>query len=43
MMNLSDVKMGYMGDELDYNYRDSMVVTMKGVDIELERILTIFT
>ncbi|XWS27361.1 hypothetical protein CRYUN_Cryun26dG0108700 [Craigia yunnanensis] len=43
MMNLSYVKMGYMGDELAYNYRDSMVVTMKGVDIELERILTIFT
>ncbi|XVF78878.1 hypothetical protein PTKIN_Ptkin14bG0172800 [Pterospermum kingtungense] len=39
--NLSDVQMGYMGD--DRYYQDSVVVTMKGVDIKLERILTIFT
>ncbi|XVF78877.1 hypothetical protein PTKIN_Ptkin14bG0172700 [Pterospermum kingtungense] len=41
MMNLSDVEMGYMGSE-GY-YQDSVVVTMKGVDIEFERILKIFT
>ncbi|KAK8985577.1 hypothetical protein V6N11_068830 [Hibiscus sabdariffa] len=39
MMSLANVQMGYMEGEY---YRDSMVVTMKGVDIELERILTIF-
>ncbi|XVF78913.1 hypothetical protein PTKIN_Ptkin14bG0176200 [Pterospermum kingtungense] len=46
MMNLSGVRVGYMGDypkgNLDY-YGDSVVVTIKGVEIELERILTIFT
>ncbi|XVF78908.1 hypothetical protein PTKIN_Ptkin14bG0175700 [Pterospermum kingtungense] len=40
MTNLSDVEMGYLGD--DY-YQDSVVITMKGVDITLEKILTIFT
>ncbi|KAL4308410.1 hypothetical protein GQ457_01G003540 [Hibiscus cannabinus] len=42
MMNLAEVQMGYIGDDYGSNYRDSMVVTMKGVDFELERILTIF-
>ncbi|XVF78895.1 hypothetical protein PTKIN_Ptkin14bG0174500 [Pterospermum kingtungense] len=41
MMNLSDVQMGYMGD--GQYYQDSVVVTMKGMDIQLERILSIFT
>ncbi|XVF78876.1 hypothetical protein PTKIN_Ptkin14bG0172600 [Pterospermum kingtungense] len=41
MMNLSDVQMGYMRN-VQY-YQDSIVVTMKGVDIQLERILKIFT
>ncbi|XWS16872.1 hypothetical protein CRYUN_Cryun33cG0018400 [Craigia yunnanensis] len=29
-MTLFDVKMRYMRDDLEYNYQDSMVVTMKG-------------
>ncbi|XVF78899.1 hypothetical protein PTKIN_Ptkin14bG0174900 [Pterospermum kingtungense] len=41
MMNLSGVGVGYMWN--DKYYRDSVVVTIKGVEIELERILTIFT
>ncbi|KAL4271202.1 hypothetical protein GQ457_13G004440 [Hibiscus cannabinus] len=38
MMNLSQVQMGYISSY----YQDSVVITMKGVDIELKRILTIF-
>ncbi|KAK9025615.1 hypothetical protein V6N11_038476 [Hibiscus sabdariffa] len=38
MINLSQVQMGYMSSY----YQDSVVITMKGVDIELKRILTIF-
>ncbi|XP_017639892.2 receptor-like protein 43 [Gossypium arboreum] len=41
MMGLADVDMAYMGDRFQY-YTDSMVLTMKGEDIVLERILTIF-
>ncbi|XVF78890.1 hypothetical protein PTKIN_Ptkin14bG0174000 [Pterospermum kingtungense] len=41
MMNLSDVQMGYMEARNGY-YQDSVVITMKGVDIEFQRILTIF-
>ncbi|GMJ05310.1 receptor like protein 6 [Hibiscus trionum] len=41
MMSLANVQMGYIGDGSSY-YHDSVVVTMKGVDLELERILTIF-
>ncbi|XVF78879.1 hypothetical protein PTKIN_Ptkin14bG0172900 [Pterospermum kingtungense] len=43
MMNLSDVQMQYMGTDAPYYYQDSIVVTMKGVDITFERIQTIFT
>ncbi|XVF78916.1 hypothetical protein PTKIN_Ptkin14bG0176500 [Pterospermum kingtungense] len=42
MMNLSNVQMVYMEDSNEY-YQDSVVVTMKGVDIEFVRILAIFT
>ncbi|XVF04389.1 hypothetical protein REPUB_Repub05bG0078200 [Reevesia pubescens] len=42
MTNLSDVQMRYMADYFDY-YQDSIVVTLKGVEIKFERILTIFT
>ncbi|KAE8681117.1 hypothetical protein F3Y22_tig00111342pilonHSYRG00178 [Hibiscus syriacus] len=38
MMNLSQVQMGYRSSY----YEDSVVITMKGIDIELKRILTIF-
>ncbi|KAA3467768.1 receptor-like protein 12 [Gossypium australe] len=41
MMSLADVQMGYIGAEDTY-YRVSVVVTMKAVDIELEKILTVF-
>ncbi|XVF78887.1 hypothetical protein PTKIN_Ptkin14bG0173700 [Pterospermum kingtungense] len=41
MMNLSDVQERYMEVKAGY-YQDSVVVTMKGVDIELTRIVTIF-
>ncbi|TYI96195.1 hypothetical protein E1A91_D01G054200v1 [Gossypium mustelinum] len=41
MMSLADVQMGYIGAEDTY-YRVSVAVTMKGVDIELEKILTVF-
>ncbi|MBA0849178.1 hypothetical protein Goshw_012522, partial [Gossypium schwendimanii] len=41
MMGLADVDMAYMGDRFQY-YTDSMVLTMKGEEIVLERILTIF-
>ncbi|OMP04291.1 hypothetical protein COLO4_09799 [Corchorus olitorius] len=41
MKNSSDVGTGYIGNS-DY-YHDSVVITMKGADVNLERILTIFT
>ncbi|KAG4161176.1 hypothetical protein ERO13_D01G042166v2 [Gossypium hirsutum] len=41
MMSLADVQMGYIGAEDTY-YRVSVAVTMKGVDIELEKIPTVF-
>ncbi|KAE8683765.1 hypothetical protein F3Y22_tig00111191pilonHSYRG00234 [Hibiscus syriacus] len=41
MMSLGDNQMRYM-DDGSYYYQDSLVVTMKGGDFELERILTIF-
>ncbi|TYH86599.1 hypothetical protein ES332_D01G055300v1 [Gossypium tomentosum] len=41
MMNLASVPMKYIGSNSKY-YIYSMVVTMKGVDIMLERVLTIF-
>ncbi|MFQ6621063.1 hypothetical protein Gotur_002254 [Gossypium turneri] len=41
MMNLASVPMKYIGAKSKY-YIYSMVVTMKGVDIMLERVLTIF-
>ncbi|XP_017985309.1 PREDICTED: receptor-like protein 12 [Theobroma cacao] len=42
MMNLSNVQMKYMENPNGYNHF-SMFVTMKGLDIEVERVLTIFT
>ncbi|XP_022716770.1 receptor-like protein 12 [Durio zibethinus] len=42
MMASADVVVRYMGDRRAY-YHDSVVVTMKGVDVKFERILTIFT
>ncbi|TYI41946.1 hypothetical protein ES332_A01G062800v1 [Gossypium tomentosum] len=41
MMNLANVDMAYMGGPSQY-YTDSIVLTMKGEEIVLERILTIF-
>jgi hypothetical protein len=43
MMNVNDNKIGlqYMGNAGYYN--DSLVVTMKGLSMELTRILTTFT
>ncbi|PON43272.1 LRR domain containing protein, partial [Parasponia andersonii] len=40
MMNAEKVNMTYMGE---YYYQDSVMVTMKGLDIELVKIQTIFT
>ncbi|XP_022716592.1 receptor-like protein 12 [Durio zibethinus] len=42
MINSANVEMRYMGDQGAY-YHDSVVVTMKGVDIKFEIILTFFT
>ncbi|WRX28868.1 Leucine-rich repeat - like 10 [Theobroma cacao] len=42
MMNLSNVDMKYMENPNGYHHF-SMFVTMKGLDIEVERVLTVFT
>ncbi|EOY13371.1 Uncharacterized protein TCM_031931 [Theobroma cacao] len=42
MMNLSNVEMKYMENPNGY-YHFSLFVTMKGLDIEVERVLTVFT
>ncbi|XP_021288650.1 receptor-like protein 12 [Herrania umbratica] len=42
MMNLSNVEMKYMENPNGY-YHFSMFVTMKGLDIQVERVLTVFT
>ncbi|KAL4272185.1 hypothetical protein GQ457_13G004450 [Hibiscus cannabinus] len=42
MMSLDYFEQKYMGDRFNY-YDDYMVLTVKGVDTELQKILTIFT
>jgi len=42
MTNVND-DLQYMGDSIGFSYYDSVVVTIKGFDFELDRILTTFT